>query len=152
MRYPRNAKIFRGQLDAAPFAGVFFCLLIFLLLNSSLVFSPGVKIDLATANDLPGHVGPSVVVAVDASGALIYRNRIISESELKEDLRGEVLRARSGQEELMLVALLDRDVNSQTLVRLAQLAKQAGIQQVLQATRPQFESAETAPPAPTPAP
>jgi len=148
MRYPRNAKIFRGQLDAAPFAGVFFCLLVFLLLNSSLVFSPGVKIDLATAEDLPGHVGPSAMVAVDASGALIYRNRIISETELKEELRGEVLRARSGQEELILVALLDRDVDSQTLVRLAQLAKQAGIRQLLQATRPQFEPATTINPAP----
>lgn len=148
MRFPRNAKIFRGQLDAAPFAGVFFCLLVFLLLNSSLVFSPGVKIDLATAEDMPGHVGPSVVVAVDASGAFVYRNRIISEAELKSELRGEVLRAKSGQEELVLVALLDRGVDSQTLVRLAQLAKQAGIRQLLQATRPQFESATVFDPVP----
>ena len=32
MKFPRNAKIFRGQLDATPFAGVFFCLVLFILL------------------------------------------------------------------------------------------------------------------------
>jgi hypothetical protein len=41
MKFPRNARIFRGQLDAAPFAIVFSCLLLFLLL-SSLLYTPGV--------------------------------------------------------------------------------------------------------------
>ena len=31
MKFPRNARIFRGQLDAAPFAAVFFLLVIFLM-------------------------------------------------------------------------------------------------------------------------
>ncbi len=42
MRFPHNTKIFRGQLDAAPFVGVFFLLVIFLLFNSGLVFTPGI--------------------------------------------------------------------------------------------------------------
>ena len=45
MKFPRNARIFRGQLDAAPYAIVFSCLLLFLLL-SSLVYTPGVSIRL----------------------------------------------------------------------------------------------------------
>ncbi len=46
MRLPRNAKIFRGQLDAAPFAGVTFLLLLYLVFQSKLVFMPGVRIEM----------------------------------------------------------------------------------------------------------
>ena len=53
MRFPHNTKIFRGQLDAAPFVGVFFLLVIFLLFNSGLVFTPGVPIRLPEADGLP---------------------------------------------------------------------------------------------------
>jgi hypothetical protein len=40
MKFPRNARIFRGQLDAAPFAAVLFLLVIFLMLGS-LVYTTG---------------------------------------------------------------------------------------------------------------
>ena len=53
MKFPRNARIFRGQLDAAPFAIVFFLLVIFLML-SSLVYTPGVHIELPVADGLTG--------------------------------------------------------------------------------------------------
>ena len=49
MKFPRNARIFRGQLDASPFVGVLFLVAIFLLLNSSLVFVPGIAINLPEA-------------------------------------------------------------------------------------------------------
>ena len=142
MRYPRNAKIFRGQLDAAPFAGVFFCLLLFILFASNLVFTPGVRIDLAQADDLPGVTNPSLVVAVSANGAYYFRNRSITEGKLKQELRGAVLAANSDNEKLVLVALLDEAVNSQAVVRLAELAREAGITEMLQATRPRFEAAD----------
>lgn len=142
MRYPRNAKIFRGQLDAAPFAGVFFCLLLFVLFASNLVFTPGVKIDLAQADDFPGVSNPSLVVAVSANGAYYFRNRSITEGKLKEELRGAVLEATGDNEKVVLVALLDEEVDSQALVRLAELAREAGITEMLQATRPRFKPAD----------
>jgi biopolymer transport protein ExbD len=138
MRFPRNAKIFRGQLDVAPFAGVFFCLLIFVLLSSSLVSTPGVKIELAEAEDLSGSADPSAVVAIDAAGAYYVGNRVVSEGELREQLRGTVLAAAQQGEQLSLVALLDEKVTSQQLVRLAEIARAAGVKKLLQATRPRF--------------
>jgi len=140
MRYPRNAKIFRGQLDAAPFAGVFFSLLLFILLNSTLVFTPGVLIDLAQAEDLPGIANPSLVVALDAKGRYYFRNREITEHDLRLELRGAVHTAKSNNEELVLVALLDQQVDSQAIVRLAELARKSGISQLLQATRPRIQA------------
>ena len=63
MRFPRNAKIFRGQLDAAPLAGVFFLLLIFFLLSSRLAFTPGVLAftRVITTDRLGIQVGSSAV-------------------------------------------------------------------------------------------
>jgi biopolymer transport protein ExbD len=73
MKFPRNARIFRGQLDAAPFATVFFLLVIFLMLGS-LVYTPGVRLNLPTGENLPGTDRPSVAVAMDANGRLYYEN------------------------------------------------------------------------------
>lgn len=56
MRYPRNAKIFRGQIDAAPFAGLFFLLVLMLFIFSTHVFVPGVRVtveDREPAPELP---------------------------------------------------------------------------------------------------
>ena len=39
MKFPRNARIFRGHLEIAPFASVFFLLVIFVSL-SSLMYTP----------------------------------------------------------------------------------------------------------------
>ena len=54
MKFPRSARIFRGHLDVAPFASVFFLLVIFALLGA-LIYTPGIPVELQLpeANDLP---------------------------------------------------------------------------------------------------
>jgi biopolymer transport protein ExbD len=133
MRFPRNTKIFRGQLDVAPFAGVFFLLIIFLLLNSSLVFTPGVPVHLPEAGNLPGTGNPTLVVAMDASGQIYFENQISSEERLKGKLQAAVAKAR---EPLTLVVQADKKVTYEMLVPLWLLAQSVGIKEVLQATRP----------------
>ena len=60
MKFPRNARMFKGHLDAAPLASVFFCLLIFVLL-ASLIYTPGVRIELPEAiTGAPAVSGPTV--------------------------------------------------------------------------------------------
>lgn len=51
MKYPRNTRIFRGQLDVAPVACLFFMTAILLFLHSQIVFSPGVRLDLHPSAD-----------------------------------------------------------------------------------------------------
>lgn len=46
MKLPRNTRIFRGQLDVAPVACVFFMTALLLFLHSQIVFVPGVRLDL----------------------------------------------------------------------------------------------------------
>ena len=133
MKFPRNARIFRGTLDAAPFVGVLFLVAIFLLLNSSLVFLPGVAVRLPEASDWPGVAGPTVTVAVDTNRRFYLRNQIIQENDLQTRLRKA---ARETREPLTLVLLADKSVPYETIVYLANLAREAGLKETLLATSP----------------
>jgi len=80
MRFPRQARIFRGQLDAAPVAGVVFLLLIFMQL-SSLLYTPGVLVDLNN---------PGATIRVGADGRIHFGTNFFTEAEtnlLREALR-----------------------------------------------------------------
>ena len=133
MKFPRNARIFRGQLDASPFVGVLFLVAIFLLLNSSLVFVPGVAINLPEAADLPGVTGRTVTVAVDTNRHLYLRDQIIKESDLQVELRKAVLGTK---EPLTLMLVADKTIPLDTIVQLAKLARAAGLKEAILVTRP----------------
>jgi biopolymer transport protein ExbD len=131
MKFPRNTKVFRGQMDAAPFASVLFVFIILLLVQSSLVFTPGISVRLPETVDLPGTMNPKVVVTVDDTGQIYYENQVSDDRALKDKLSA----AREGKEALTLVIQADRGTKYDVLVRLAMLAREAGINEVLLATR-----------------
>jgi biopolymer transport protein ExbD len=133
VKFPRNAKIFRGQLDAAPFAAVLFLLVIFLLLNSALITIPGIRIQLPETPALPGAASPTVVVAVDSTGQIYYENQIVSEDRLRVRLKTAV---RDAKQPVTLGVEADKSVSVDTaVVRFRELARAAGIHEVLLATR-----------------
>jgi biopolymer transport protein ExbD len=135
MKFTRNARIFRGQIDFAPMANVLFLLVIFLLLNSGLVFTPGVRIDLPVAapEPLPGTHRRTVVVAIDASGHFFFDHQVIA----PEALRARLARLGKTKPNLTLVIQADKRVSYEVIVSLCQMAREAGISQVLSATRPE---------------
>jgi biopolymer transport protein ExbD len=134
MRLPRNARIFRGQLDFTPFAPVFFLLVIFVMLGG-LLYTPGVRIQMPVAGDLPGTDQPTVKVAMDAGGRLFFRNQPIEPNQLKSRLREEVERA--GQS-LTLVVYADKELTQEKLEHLLSVARAAGIQEALVARLPRL--------------
>jgi biopolymer transport protein ExbD len=123
VKFPRNARIFRGQLDAAPFAAVFFLLVIFLMVGS-LVYTPGVLLQMPTAAGLSGADRPNVRVAIDASGRMYYENQGIEENQLRQRLRDAV---HASSEPLTLIVQADKAVSYDLLMRLALLGRDAGI-------------------------
>lgn len=135
MRFPRNRQIFRGQLDVAAFAGVLFIVLIFVLLRSQLVFTPGIPIRLPEADDLPGVIGHTIVVAVDASGQYYFDNQLTHERLLRQRLAEEV---NASREPVTLVIQADKAVTWDNLVKLGLLARKAGVKDAVLATRPQL--------------
>ena len=144
MKFPRNARIFRGQLDAAPFAAVFFLLVMFLMLGS-LMNTPGVKLELPITEDLPSTDKPTVSVAIDSAGRYYYDNQPVQEKQLGTSLRQA---AQASTEPLTLVMYADRAVSTEMLIHLSMLARSAGITNGLLATLPRqnpVRASKTAP-------
>ena len=132
MKFPRHARIFRGQLDAAPFASIFFLLVIFILMRS-LVYTPGVRVELPRGDDLPGADQLTIVVAVDAGGRFYFENQVVDQKRLQARLR-EV--SGKSPTPLTLVVQADKAVTEESLVNLGLLARSAGIHDLLLATLP----------------
>jgi biopolymer transport protein ExbD len=85
MRFERRVRIVRGQLDVAPFAGLFFLLVLFLLLNSTLVFVPGLpvrSVDLAGGAPDPRRR----VVRVERNHRVRFDNRSLGLEEFLQQL------------------------------------------------------------------
>jgi biopolymer transport protein ExbD len=141
VKFQRNARMVRVGLDAAPFAIVFFLLVIFLMLGS-LVYTPGVRLDLPAAEGLPGMDRPPFAVAVDANGRVYFENQLIEEDQLRARLRQA---ARDSVEPPTLVVHADKAVTTEMLVRLVSLAREAGIQNALLATLPRPVALRPAP-------
>ncbi len=70
MKFVRNAKIFRGHLDAAPAVGVFFLFALMVLLHSTITFTPGLLLQL-------GEVGKGTnavpVLKIGVEGQAYYK-------------------------------------------------------------------------------
>lgn len=133
MKFPRNARLLRSTLDVAPFAVVFFLLVIFLTL-ASLLPTPGLSLRLPVASNLPGTDKPTVAVAIDAAGRLFFANQIVTENELKSHLYTAM---KNSHEPLTLIVQADQAVTYGQLVHLTMLARDVGIHDVLLATLPQ---------------
>ena len=142
MKFPRNARMLQGRFDIAPYATVFFLLVMFMVLGSR-VYTPGVNLQLPMADDLPGTDRPTVSVAVDASGRFYFDNQHVEEADLKTLLRAEV---EKSHEPLTLVVQADKSVSCDNLVRLTMLARGAGIQDALLAALPRvWDRPQTSP-------
>ena len=130
MKFPRNTRLQRSPFDVAPFAAVFFLLVIFLML-AALLPTPGLQLPLA--DNLPGTEQPSVALAVDAGGRLYFANQVVSEAQLTNALHAASSRSPAP---LTLIINADKTVTCEQLVRLTSLARGAGIQNALLATLP----------------
>ena len=133
MKFPRNARIFRGQLDAAPFVSVFFLLVIFVMLRS-LHYIPGVREELPSSGNLllPRTDRPTVSVAV-TTNAIYFENEKIMEGDLSNKLSAA---AQKVSQPLILVLELDKNVTEEQSARLEVIAGNVGIQDVLRARLP----------------
>ena len=90
MKLPRNTRIFRGQLDVAPVASIFFMTAILLFLHSSAVFTPGVRLDL---NPILSTNAPSVYI--DSEGVFHYADSLLSEAAFDRRIRNDSQEGRA---------------------------------------------------------
>jgi len=144
MKFPRNARVTKGSLEAAPWATVMFLLVIFIMLGGML-YTPGVHVQLPVTDELPGVDKPTVTVALDATGRLFFENQLVpneSLGTLTNRLRDIV---QAAPEKPVFVVQADRGVAFSNLVALTQLARAAGFESTVLATLPRASGQTVAP-------
>ncbi len=141
MKYPRNARIFRGQLDAAPFASVFFLLVIFILIGK-LTYTPGIQVRLPAAGNvrLSGVDGPTLSVAL-TTNAIYFQDQQVSENDFSNQLFTAKQKIPGP---VTLIVQSDKDVTEEKRAQVWAIAQQAGIQNLLVATLPRVYDASPA--------
>ena len=92
MKYPGNIKPLHGGIQAAPFVGVLFLMVPMLLFHTSLVFKPGVTVDLSlpVSAQKTGVTDPSLSIAVDAEGMLHFHNKQVVPQVFSETVKVSV--------------------------------------------------------------
>jgi biopolymer transport protein ExbD len=81
MRFARQSRIFRGPLDPAPVAAVLMLLMLFMLVGS-LVYTPGVLIDLSPAT-------AAATITVTSSNDVAFAGKIYKPADL-DQLRADL--------------------------------------------------------------
>jgi len=122
MRYSRNIKIFRGGVDAAPFASLFFLVVLFVMLFYSHVFFPGVPVKLV--DEEPPPEMQSRTVKVNASGTIQFLGTSYDLTGFKNELQS---RSQKGTLPRRVLIETDPTANLRSVSQVESLLKGAGI-------------------------
>ncbi|MFO1457783.1 MAG: biopolymer transporter ExbD [Verrucomicrobiota bacterium] len=130
MKFTRSTRLFRGQLDLAPFLCVLFLLAAALLLRDFLVLPRGARLVLPPQDSpVAAAAGERVlIVAVDAARRLYFENQIIAREGLEAALTE---RSRNPGATRTLLIQPDQSVPYGELAELAVLARRAGMRQII---------------------
>ncbi|HRI16743.1 MAG TPA: biopolymer transporter ExbD [Verrucomicrobiota bacterium] len=127
MKLPRTTRLFRGQLDWAPFLCVL-CPLAFVgLFSGFLVLPRGTRLKLPTV-EAPAAVAPGetvFIVAVDSARRCFFENQLVTLGALETALKR---RAALSNAPSTLLIQADVSVPLGQLAELTALAQRAGIQ------------------------
>ena len=131
MKFPRNAKVFRGQLDVAAFGVFSHC--VHAGVQYPVVHSPGVEIQLPEVLDarVQGVEPPVINVAVDAQGTIYFESQIIERASFKNRLSHVVAQFEKPP---TLIIQGDANADLSMVLNLCELASKTGVSRTLWAT------------------
>jgi biopolymer transport protein ExbD len=126
-RLPRKV-----QIDITPLIDVVFLLLIFLMVSSTFIEQPGIKIALPSATTAKSERVEDLVIMIADDGKIYLNKKLLDRSKLAEELKQAV--ADSPQKAVILKA--DRKVSHGDVVTVMDLARKSGIKRLVVGTRP----------------
>lgn len=134
--FSERLKVPSEGIEAVPFIDVILILLFFSILSSRFVFAPGITLSLPTTIEAPGDVvaASSVLTVNEIEGRemLIFKGGIFTLETLPRAFENR----ERGTEEVLLVRV-DQTVSMQLLVRVCELAEDAGFVRVQIAAEPE---------------
>lgn len=130
-RFRASHRTLRGLPPVAPWIDFVLLFLMFLLSRFSFVVQPGIAMDLPVSESTDGAPYSALVVAIPREGAYFFRD----ERMTREGLAAAIAAAARESGEATLIIEADARVSHGTLVAVYSLAREAGVRDVLLATR-----------------
>jgi len=127
---PANRRM-RGVVDAGPLADIVLLFFFFFILVSPFVMQPGVRVELPGAEFTDGATYGSLVVTLSQEGLVFFND----ERTTLEGLGPAFKQSVHDRSEASLLIEADGRVRHEVLIRIYNLAREAGIQDVVLASR-----------------
>lgn len=143
-RYVPDVRFRHGLLRMAPWVDLVLVILYLVLLHSRVVLQPGVVVELPASQPGTGLISPLIAVALVAGPPHAPEFRVYFDNEqfaLDDEQRLDALRAALAEKrihlnETALTLYADRRIEHRDLMRLMQLAQEAGMQRINLGTQP----------------
>ena len=118
--------------EMTPLIDVVFLLLIFFMITTTFINSPGIEVELPKANSSDSAAGDEdLVVAIDEEGRIIFQHRQVSLDELQADLEGMTEKKQKST----IIVQADTKTQHGIVVQVMDAAKQAGFSRLAVATQ-----------------
>ncbi len=133
MNFHRRNHRETSQLDMTPLVDVVFNLLIFFMLSTTFVTTPGIKINLPKASAKELKVQEKEVrIAMTKSGKIYVNRKLVTLNDVRKILKQK---ARINPKMLVIIEA-DAQVTHGKVVQIMDIAKNAGLNRLAIATRP----------------
>jgi biopolymer transport protein ExbD len=127
-----NGRPRRVALDLTPLIDVVLMLVLFFMLTTTFVLSPGVQVDLPQGSSLQQPRESDAIITITKDGAVYFQDAQVS----LETLQAVLQRAKSQQPGLRVVIKADTVVQHGRVVEVMDMAKLVGIERLAIATAP----------------
>jgi len=110
---------------------VLFLLLIFMMVSSTFIEEPGIKLDLPETQSAPSIKKSEYILSVKSDGSLFLNEKSLSIDELAENLKSTL--AEMNDESLILKG--DTNTSYGQIVKIMDIVKKSGVKKLIIATR-----------------
>jgi len=133
MNFRQNRRRDEAQLDMTPLVDVVFNLLIFFMLSTTFVTTPGIKINLPQASSKELKVQEKEVrIALTKKGKIYLNRKLVTLDDVRKILKQK---ARINPKMLVIIQA-DAQVTHGKVVQIMDIAKTSGLNKLAIATRP----------------
>lgn len=137
-----NGRPRRVILDLTPLIDVVLMLVIFFMLTTTFVLSPGVQVDLPQGSSLQEPRESDAIITITKNGAVYFQDAQVS----LETLQAVLQRTQSQQPRLRVVIKADTLVQHGRVVEIMDIAKRVGIERLAIATAPKHAAPQPSAP------
>jgi biopolymer transport protein ExbD len=118
----KRAKSINPALNLTPLVDVVLNLILYFMVATTFVKSPGIKVDLPTARNAQKEIRSEVLVSLTKAGAIYVDEKRISEANLALALKGAVAKTPSK----LVIIKADKEVRHGQVVKVMDIAQGIG--------------------------